>query len=361
MITQYDIEYLLIFVILGILFLKGLKPNIGGQFRPFVIDKTMSQALKGIACVFILMGHWGQRKFDMDMPWGISKVVWQTTATTALVWFMFFSGYGMSLKRIKQGDYLSSWWKSMKKIFIPCLLTCFVFLLVCSILPNSYTYEEAKSLWLPKEIHLIHNLNIEACKTLAWSLMGNRDWYVCCILMFYTIYYVITYLSDKFQKNQTILLSIAFVIYWFWAYWYFGVEQGHYFRFVWTFMFGHAVAKRTKISWIMTAILMIPIILESKVVMLNFTIGIAVLYLLSFINSRYEMKGKAVLFMGTISYFFYLAHVRLGYTLLTYTGINSIFFWIAITTIISYLLYKLNSKIKYDNIKKRIKVLSQGR
>lgn len=30
MITQYDIEYLLIFVILGILFLKGLKPNTGG-------------------------------------------------------------------------------------------------------------------------------------------------------------------------------------------------------------------------------------------------------------------------------------------------------------------------------------------
>lgn len=109
-------------------------------------------------------------------------------------------------------------------------------------------------------------------------------------------------------------------------------------------MFGHAVAKRTKISWIMTAILMIPIILESKVVMLDFTIGIAVLYLLSFINSRYEMKGKAVLFMGTI--FFYLAHVRLGYTLLTYIGINSIVLWIAITTIVSYLLYKLNSKIK---------------
>ena len=30
MITQYDIEYLLIFVILSILFLKGLKPNMGG-------------------------------------------------------------------------------------------------------------------------------------------------------------------------------------------------------------------------------------------------------------------------------------------------------------------------------------------
>lgn len=73
MITQYDIEYLVIFAILGVLFFKGLKPNMGGRFRPFVIDKAMSQALKGIACVFILMGHWGQRKFDMDMPWGLLK------------------------------------------------------------------------------------------------------------------------------------------------------------------------------------------------------------------------------------------------------------------------------------------------
>lgn len=30
MITQYDIEYLVIFAILGVLFFKGLKPNMGG-------------------------------------------------------------------------------------------------------------------------------------------------------------------------------------------------------------------------------------------------------------------------------------------------------------------------------------------
>ena len=36
----------------------------------------MAVALKGLACVLILLGHWGQRKFDVDMPWGVSKVVW---------------------------------------------------------------------------------------------------------------------------------------------------------------------------------------------------------------------------------------------------------------------------------------------
>lgn len=346
MITQYDIEYLLIFVILGILFLKGLKPNTGGQFRPFVIDKTMSQALKGIACVFILMGHWGQRKFDMDMPWGISKVVWQTTATTALVWFMFFSGYGMSLKQIKSDEYFSKWGKSIKKIFIPCLLTCMVFLAICAILPDSYTLSEAKLLWLPKEIHLLHNLNDYSVAALIPSLLGGGDWYVYCILMFYTIYYVVAYLSEKVNCNQTAMLGCAFVVYWFWAHWFFGPEQGHYYRFVWTFMLGHAVAKRTKLSWLFMAILIIPAFKEGKIAIFDFSLGVAILYLLSFINSRYEMRGKAILWLGSISYFFYLAHVRLGYTLLTYIGINSIILWIAITTTISYLLYKLNSKIK---------------
>ena len=111
-------------------------------------------------------------------------------------------------------------------------------------------------------------------------------------------------------------------------------------------MLGHAVAKRTKLSWLFMAILIIPAFIESKIAIFDFSLGVAILYLLSFINSRYEMRGKAILWLGSISYFFYLAHVRLGYTLLTYIGINSIVLWIAITTIVSYLLYKLNSKIK---------------
>lgn len=199
-----------------------------------MIDKAMSQALKGIACVFILMGHWGQRKFDMDMPWGLSKVVWQTTATTALVWFMFFSGYGMSLKQIKSDEYLGKWWKSIKKIFIPCLLTCVIFLAMCAILPDSYTLAETKQLWLPKEIHLLHDLNSFSVVALLPSLLGGGDWYVYCILMFYTIYYCVTYLSEKLNCNQTIMLGCAFIVYWFCAHWYFGPEQGHYYRFVWT-------------------------------------------------------------------------------------------------------------------------------
>lgn len=347
MFTQYDIEYLVIFVFLGALFCFGLKPVVGGQFRPFVIDKTMSQALKGVACVFILMGHWGQRKFDVDMPWGISKVVWNVTATTALVWFMFFSGYGMTLKKINEGDFFVMWWNSIKKIFIPCLLICLVMLVVCALLPDCYSQEEVISLWLPKEIHMLHHLDIATSIALIPSLLGGGDWYVYCILMFYSIFYASTYLASRFQWNQTLVLGIAFVIYWFWVHWYFGPEQGHYYRFVWTFMFGHAVAKKTKLSWVITGILIIPALKEGMIAIFDFSLGVMVLYILSYINSKYKMKGKVILWLGTISYFFYLSHIRIGYTLLTYLGGNSILFWIAITCVVSYLLYKLNSRIRF--------------
>lgn len=344
--TQYDIEYLVIFTILGVLFCTGLKPIVGGRFQPFVIDKQMSQALKGIACVFILMGHWGQRKFDVDMPWGISKVVWQTTATTALVWFMFFSGYGMSLKRIMLGEYLEKWWKSIKKIFLPCLLTCVVFLLVCAILPNCYSSEEVKSLWLPKEISMLHNLDMKTALALLHSLLGGGDWYVYCILMFYTIFYIASYLAKKFHCSQTLLLGVAFVVYWFCAHWYFGPEQGHYYRFVWTFILGHAVAKRTKLSWFVAILLALPILLEAKSIICDFLFALLILFILSVLNTKYGMKGKCILFLGTISYFFYLSHLRIGYTLLMFMNVNSILLWILITIIISILLNELYFRLK---------------
>ena len=102
--TSYDIEYLIIYISLTALFLSSLKKKTvergisGGN--SFSVDLTMSNAMKGIACVMILMAHWGQRRFDPNLPWGISKIVWEFSANIALCWFMFFSGYGLSLKKI---------------------------------------------------------------------------------------------------------------------------------------------------------------------------------------------------------------------------------------------------------------------
>ena len=65
------------------------------------------------------------------------------------------------------------------------------------------------------------------------NMLGWGDWYVACILMFYTIFYFAVYISCKYKLNTTILLAIFFCIYYIWAYFYYGPLEGHYYRYVW--------------------------------------------------------------------------------------------------------------------------------
>ena len=60
-------------------------------------------------------------------------------------------------------------------------------------------------------------------------MLGWGDWYVACILMFYTIFYFAVYISCKYKLNTTILLAIFFCIYYIWAYFYYGPLEGHYY------------------------------------------------------------------------------------------------------------------------------------
>ena len=99
-----DIELVLLLVVMAILFLVGLRKRekpVAGKFTG--IDLPMSQALKGIACVLILMGHYAARLITMDESTTISMMVYRTTANVALALFMYFSGYGLSVKKQSGG------------------------------------------------------------------------------------------------------------------------------------------------------------------------------------------------------------------------------------------------------------------
>ena len=82
-------------------------------------------------------------------------------------------------------------------------------------------------------------------------------------------------------------------------------------------------------------------LLESKTMMADYWLGIYGLLIVSVLNRYFEVKkGSAILFLGSISYFYYLCHVRLGYQLMTYMGINDLLFWAAFTTLLAWLLKK---------------------
>ena len=57
-------------------------------------------------------------------------------------------------------------------------------------------------------------------------------------------------------------------------------------------------------------------------------------------NLKYEMQSKCLLFLGGISYFYYLSHIRVGYVFITYMQIDSIIVWCILTTLIAYLFNK---------------------
>lgn len=97
-----DIEYLIITIFLAFLFLTGLKMRQydNCNIRDFVkdrvnlwfsIDYNFSSAIKGIACVLILMGHY--RSFFLPISEDetlITMIIGMSSANIALFLFMFF-------------------------------------------------------------------------------------------------------------------------------------------------------------------------------------------------------------------------------------------------------------------------------
>lgn len=307
------------------------------------IDKTSSDVMKAIACVFVLMGHWATNLQNSGLELGVvARLSKYTTANIALCWFMFFSGYGLSLKDNASIAIGGSWWKRVKKIYLPLFVVCVSAIIVCATLPDI----GLENTWagFNKNVHMLHNFNVCYIKPLIMNALGLLDWYVSCILIFYTIFYLTIYLSKKFKVNHTILLCVGMLTYNVIAFYVFGWEQAHYFRFPWIFMLGHLVAvykRNSKAVNILTMCAFIPsILIHGKVMTACFGLAVIGILLFAAISRRYYLGGKLLLFVGSISYFFYLSHTRIGYTLLAYTGIKSMLLWITITIIISYLLMK---------------------
>ena len=316
------------------------------------IDLNMSHALKGIACIFILLGHYGQRKSGFMPDAGfISKGVWLMTANVGLVWFMFFSGYGLSLKHMDINEILGKWIKRLKKVYIPLFFICIVSTLIYALLPVKFDEATSKALWIVPEIAAIHS---GQWTTWLTSVFGWLDWYVFCIMIFYTLFYLSYFIMKKTHWNQTIILSLMMIFYFVWAYNVFGPEKAQWYRYIWTFMLGHIIA-RAKESNKWLALSIIPfvalIFIEDKIVIIGYVLAIAALIISSLLNRYYDVKEKsAIMFLGGISYFYYLCHLRIGYQLVTYMGINDLIFWALFTTLIAWLLKLLYVRIESISI-----------
>lgn len=361
-VLQTDIEYSIILIILAIFFVLGLKKkDKRQQFYPFSVDKDFSTAIKGIACVMILLGHYGKRAFgyDMPLPWGISRVVFMSAGNIALVWFMFFSGYGLSLKEDNKIVSIGKTWiQRVWKVYRPYLLVVIFASIICFFLPEKFSLDEMRSRIMSTKPYYMHHLSETLTPSYIYGLIIHSSWYVECIIWFYSIYYLSTWLSRKSNFNKTIVLSILMLGYLVGAYYYYGPQEAHYYRYPCVFLAGHIVVRWREAKWYGNALAALAILLNLWLIgiwyVVWFIVALVGLLFFSIINTRYIVTGKRILLLGAISYFFYLSHVGISWTLLCYADIKSCLAWTALTTIVAYLLYMIDSSLDKIIIRKRL-------
>lgn len=360
-IISSDMEYLIITISMIHLFLIGInrRQTVNCTFIDFVkggadkwldIDYDFSLVIKGIACVLIMMGHY--RTFILSPTEDetlVTKIIGMSSANVALFWFMFFSGYGLSLKDYLDRNINKEWFARIRKIYLPLLLTCIIMIVVYAFLPDTLSQSEAKSFHVSRILHELHNIDSSNILNIIFASIGWGDWYVTCILIFYSLFYVSVFIHRKFDVNQTIVLSILMLIYFVWAYKYYGSLAAHYYRYPWVFMLGHIVAKWNrnprKISFVVMSIFLITEIPCGLYYHIFSIMALSILVILAYVNTRYEMNSKTLLFVGSISYYYYLCHERISGVLVAYTGIKSLLLWTLLTIPIAYGIYRIKTNL----------------
>ncbi len=76
-------------------------------------------------------------------------------------------------------------------------------MLIYAMLPVKFSLEESEILSIPKDIWYLHNFKPYYLKALASHLLGWKDWYVFCIMIFYSFFYLSQSLTRSNSANQT--------------------------------------------------------------------------------------------------------------------------------------------------------------
>ena len=304
----------------------------------------------------ILMGHFAARDQETGIATTPDKVIYLTTANIALVLFMFFSGYGLSLKSYNQVNLKREWLSRLKKIYPPLLFVGILYVVMCFLLPDTCTPEAVHNRKLPLLIHEYRVWDTGSITCFLEGLLGYKDWYVVCIIYFYTFFYLSQYIARKTKWNFTIILSVIMLVYWVAAYYIYSWPQAHFFRYPCAFMIGHLVAKHSKATFgkkekitdlIILMVFIATVAFHGAMWVGFYLVAMVMICVAKLISCRYEAKHKSLLYiLGIVSYFYYLSHGRISYPLMYYLGIDDLLVWTIFTGLVSYGLWKLYGGIK---------------
>ena len=217
------------------------------------------------------------------------------------------------------------------------------------ILPVTYGNDDV--LKLPKAIYFLHNFQTEYLAYLISYLTGWKDWYVLCIIIFYSLFYLSLSITRYHPENQTWFLWFLLLGYFVFAYYFWGPPQAHWYRYCWAFFGGHVHAKMVQSErinkWdaLMFTALFLTIFIESFYMQISYILAIAIILISANLNRRFSMHSRLLAILGSISYFFYLSHVRIVFAVFTTYNLYSVLLWVIAAIIISHILKKMYESV----------------
>lgn len=339
-----DFEQCFIIILLLILAFMGLqKRKTVIKTNLFFFDREFSGILKGIACVMILLAHYeAMMHYDVHYPY-IGIIARNLYAYIGLVWFMFVSGYGLTMSKSKIENHFKACMTRCCKVLLPMAFVFVVSLILYFILPIRFSEIQMLQMAIPDELFILHH--ISGLADIKYILLGSFRWYwyVWCILMFYIMFFLSDFLAIKVYVNKTLVLVCLLATYYIFAFYVFGSSNANYYRLTGAFLLGHIMAdwnnlvKKQRLALIIVGFL--PLFNEDIYMVSSFIFAIFVILVLSVLNLSYTFEGKTILKLGSISYFFYLVHRRIAWVICCYLNITDLLAWIGVTIIFASMLY----------------------
>ena len=89
---------------------------------------------------------------------------------------------------------------------------------------------------------------------------------------------------------------------------------------------------------------------EGTVMVACFIAAVVIILVFAQLQKWYEFNSPALLYLGLVSYIFYLAHRRIGWVICCTIGTHDMMVWIIVTLLVSAVLYKVYYSIKAFDI-----------
>lgn len=161
------------------------------QLQENYLDKKQTTTINGIFVFLVFMSH-AKQYFNLDGPYNDTYKILSSFLNQAIVvTFLFYSGYGImeSIKR-KGPHYVNTFPIKAIKLLLQFDIAVLLFLTTHWLLGNQPPLK-----------------NIVLALT-TWGSIGNSNWYITAILIFY----ILVFISFKISKNNWISLILLTIL-----------------------------------------------------------------------------------------------------------------------------------------------------